>query len=68
MCDLLREYPDAFSGVGELVPELNIKIEEGGDPELFSRRIPEALRLSSETTMTSYSSFRNNQLLSEWKM
>lgn len=45
MCDLLREYRDAFNGVGELAPELNIKVEEGVDPELLSRRILEALRL-----------------------
>ena len=45
MSDLFREYPDVFNGLGEPGPELNLKVEDGVDPEQFSRKVPEALRL-----------------------
>ena len=45
MSDLLREYPHVFNGLGELGPELHLKVEDDVGPVQFSRRIPEAQRL-----------------------
>lgn len=43
--DLLKEYPDVFSGFGELGPDLHLEVEDGAEPvQLSPRRISEALK------------------------